>query len=276
MACAPSRSDCMPNRFRSRQEYWSTVSIHARCWMSTASDSALMRAPRGPSGMWTTSTPRIFNIRACSTMSSLTNPFGGISSMMVLKRPSASDRASCERSFSGTSARLRRRVERARRRLRLGRRCLAGRDTLARGRSTALARVTASLDLPDVLRRGAAAAADQPHAARDEPPRVRRHVLGRREVDVAPLDVARTAGIGLRGQPRVADRGNALDRFEHRRRSDAAVHADDVGALLLERRRELLGRRAVKAVAILLGRHLRHDRQVADARARRQSRRSPH
>ncbi len=55
-----------------------------------------------------------------------------------------------------------------------------------------------------------------------------------------------------------------LDRLEHRRRPDAAVHADDVG-VRFERRRELLGRRAVEAVAVLLDRHLRHDGQIADA-----------
>ena len=93
---------------------------------------------------------------------------------------------------------------------------------------------------------------------------VRRDVFRRGQVDVAPLDVARAAGIRLRRQPRARDRRHPLDRLEHRRRADAAVDADDVG-VRLERRRELLGRRAVEAVAVFLDRHLRHDRQVADA-----------
>ena len=56
------------------------------------------------------------------------------------------------------------------------------------------------LDLPDVLRRRAAAAANQPHAAVDESARVRRHVLGRAEIDVPSLDLARAAGVRLRRQ----------------------------------------------------------------------------
>ena len=99
----------------------------------------------------------------------------------------------------------------------------------------------------------------------DEAARVGRHVFGRAEVDVASLDVARLAGVGLRRQPALGDRRHALDRVEHRRRADGAVDADDRRAAPLELGREALRRRAVERVAVLLGRHLRDDRQVADA-----------
>ena len=55
------------------------------------------------------------------------------------------------------------------------------------------------LDLPDVFRSGAAAAADDPDTVLHEPARVRRHVVGRTEIDIAALDIARLAGVGLRG-----------------------------------------------------------------------------
>ena len=72
------------------------------------------------------------------------------------------------------------------------------------------------LDLPDVLRRRPAAAADHAHVVQHEPARVRRHVLGRAEIDVASLHVARLAGVGLRRQLQRRDRFHPLDRLEHR------------------------------------------------------------
>jgi hypothetical protein len=56
------------------------------------------------------------------------------------------------------------------------------------------------------------------------------------------------------------------------RRTDAAVDADHVGPLRLQRGHELLGRRAVEAVPVLLDRHLRNHRQRADAADRRNRR----
>ena len=118
-------------------------------------------------------------------------------------------------------------------------------------------------DLPDVLRRRAAAATHHPHAAGDEAPGVGGHVLGRAEVDVAALDVAGLAGVGLRRERHVAHRRQPFHGLEHRRRADTAVHADHVGAARGQGRPELLGRRAVEAVAVFLGRHQRDDRQRA-------------
>jgi len=56
------------------------------------------------------------------------------------------------------------------------------------------------------------------------------------------------------------------------RTADGAVDADDGRPTRLERRRELFRRRAVERVAILLGRHLRDDRQVRNRAHRVQGR----
>ncbi len=92
----------------------------------------------------------------------------------------------------------------------------------------------------------------------------RGHVLGRAQIDVAAFDLARLAGVGLRRELHRRDPCQALDRFEHRRRADAAVEPDDIGAPALELRNERLRCRAIAGVAILLGRHLSDDGQVAD------------
>ncbi len=125
-------------------------------------------------------------------------------------------------------------------------------------------------DLPDVLGRRPAAAANQAHTGGHEASRVRRHVFRRTQVDVAPLDIARPSGVGHGRQPDVADDGSEpLDRLEHGRRPDAAVHANDAGPAFEQHRRELFRRRPVETVAVLLGRHLRHDGQRADLPHRR-------
>ena len=61
------------------------------------------------------------------------------------------------------------------------------------------------LDRADVLRRRPAAAADEADAGVDEAPRVRRHVVRRAEIEIAALDVARLAGVGLRRELLVRD-----------------------------------------------------------------------
>ena len=50
----------------------------------------------------------------------------------------------------------------------------------------------------DVLGRGAAAAADEPHAELEHAAREHAEVLGRGDVDEAAVDAARQAGVGLR------------------------------------------------------------------------------
>jgi hypothetical protein len=96
----------------------------------------------------------------------------------------------------------------------------------------------------------------------NEAARVRRHVFRRAQVDVAALDVARLAGVRLGGQADPRHRRHPLDRLEHRRRSDRAIHADHRGPPPFELGRKLLRRRAVERVAVLVGRHLGDDRQV--------------
>ena len=120
------------------------------------------------------------------------------------------------------------------------------------------------LDLLDVLRRRAAAPADDAHVVQDEPARVRGHVFGRAEIDVAALDVPGLAGVGLRRQAALGDGLHSLDGLEHRRGTDGAVDADHGRATPFELGSEALGRRAVERVAVLFGRHLRDDRQVGD------------
>ena len=60
-------------------------------------------------------------------------------------------------------------------------------------------------------------------------------------------------------------RRHPLDRLEHRRRPDAQLTPMTSRRAASSSRREPLGRRAVQRVAVLLGRHLRDDRQVGHA-----------
>ena len=96
----------------------------------------------------------------------------------------------------------------------------------------------------------------------NEPARVRGHVLGRAEVDVAPLDVARLAGVGLRREAQLRHPRHALDGFEHGGRADRTVDPDDRGAPTLELGGKPFRRRAVESIAVLFGGHLRHDGQI--------------
>ena len=149
-------------------------------------------------------------------------PRGGTSSTPIDERRRAPARCAI-RDFSARGDRRRRRRGRDLR--------LAGAAAVRRRCAPGASAAHRRLDLPDVLRRRPAAAADEAHAAVDEAPRVRRHVLGRAEIDVAPFDLARLAGVGLRRQlDRASTLGHPLDRFEHRRGADAAVQPDDVRA----------------------------------------------
>jgi len=81
-----------------------------------------------------------------------------------------------------------------------------------------------------VIRGGAAAAADDPHAGLDEPLRVDRHVLGTAEVEVPVVDGPRLPRVRLRHDGQLDRRGEVLDRLEHRRGAHRAVDADGVDA----------------------------------------------
>ena len=117
-------------------------------------------------------------------------------------------------------------------------------------------------DLPNVLRRRPAAAADDAYAVENESAGVGCHVLRRAEIDVPALHVARLACVWLRRQLQRRHRLHPLDRVEHRRRTHGAVDADHGRAAPLEFRSEAFGRGAVQRVTVLLGGHLRDDRQV--------------
>ena len=107
----------------------------------------------------------------------------------------------------------------------------AGDDATRAGRAAGAVVRTAGRDLPDVFRRRAAAAADQARAGGDEAARVARHVVRRTEIQVAAVDVARAAGVRLRGQPRVRRAAPCARRSRASRAGPtAAVDADDIRA----------------------------------------------
>ena len=152
--------------------------------------------------------------RAAASASAASCPRGGGTSTMVTKRPS--DKRCARPDFSARGDRgLRVRLA-GQRRPYLG-------ATALRWRQAGRHRLQRQLNLPDVVGCGAATAADQTHSKRHEAPRVRGHVIGRAQVEIAALDVARLAGVGLGRQRRGDDLRHPLDRLEHRRRSHAAV-----------------------------------------------------
>ena len=181
----------------------------ACCWTRTAAESALMRAPaRGPSGMFTS---------VDAVDAELLRLFHECVGAEPARRHEldrddelAARQRVCHARFFGPRDRRRRSA-----RSQSSSRCAQRADSSARRGKPA----HRHLDMPDVLRRRPAAAADEAHAAVDEAPRVRRHVLGRTEIDVPAFDLARLAGVGLRGELDRRDARHPLDRFEHRRRA---------------------------------------------------------
>ncbi len=157
------------------------------CWMSTATAMAPIRfCARGPSGMFTASTPAS---RMARTDSSIFVGFG------TLRR---SD--------------LDRRDELAARDLARPSGALGQRGRLERLVAVAIRIVIDDDELParrerpdgvghhaDVLGRGPAAAAQELDSLLNEPLAVFGHVLGRRHVHLPAADLARQAGVRLRG-----------------------------------------------------------------------------
>ena len=101
----------------------------------------------------------------------------------------------------------------------------------------------------------------------DEPARVGRHVLRRRQVDVAAFDVTRRAGVGLRRQAARRSRGairsivssiGAGPTLQLTPMTSAPRLRSSSGA-------NCSGGVPSRRVAVLLGRHLRDDRQIADS-----------
>src|SRR5438874_4275032 len=86
----------------------------------------------------------------------------------------------------------------------------------------------------DMLRRGPATTADEPHAIPYKLLRIRRHVLRRAEVDISSLDILRFSRIRLHGQLLRRDSSDSLDDIQHRLRTHTAVQANNICAPLLD------------------------------------------
>ena len=111
----------------------------------------------------------------------------------------------------------------------------------------------------DMVRRGAAASANQLHARGHEFSRVARHVFRRAEIDIPSFDRARHAGIRLCGQGQGSHRPHALDRVQHRDRSHAAVDAEHIDIPFRQAGGKGLGVGAIEAVAVFVDRDLGDD-----------------
>ena len=117
-----------------------------------------------------------------------------------------------------------------------------------------------------VLRRRAAAAADEAHAALQHAAREHAEVLGVRDVQRAALDRGGQAGVRLRDH-RLAAADHAGDDLIELRRPDAAVAADDIGARGDQAIRDLGGPEATVAAAVAVEHHHREHRDLRAALA---------
>ena len=192
----------MPIRFRSGRRN-ENRSIPACCWTSTAADSALMRAPaRGPSGMFTRSTPRIRSVvpgrRATPCGTPERHELDADDELTARETVRHRDFPGARRSAGGGAV-------------------LAS-PALNRGAIACAERERVPPScVTDVFGFRSAASPAEPHAPVDEPARVRRHVLRRAQVDMPPLYFAGTAGIGLADSFTVAACDSARSS-EHRGR----------------------------------------------------------
>src|SRR5262245_26274465 len=116
-------------------------------------------------------------------------------------------------------------------------------------------------DLLDVLRRRAAAAADEFHSRVDQPLGVLGHVLGRSQINLTPADVAGESGVGLRREPPRRVWTHLFDRLKDDLRADRAVQSDHVALVrvepLIEPLGEDFGRGAERGRALFVDGHLR-------------------
>ena len=114
----------------------------------------------------------------------------------------------------------------------------------------------------DVVGRRPAAAAHNLRSGGNGLAREAGHILRRAQVDVAPLDGPRHAGVGHGGQRQRGGPAHGLDGGQHRSRAGGAVHPDRSRAPFRQQRRGLSGRRAVQAVALVVHRHHHQYRQI--------------
>ncbi len=124
-----------------------------------------------------------------------------------------------------------------------------------------------------MVRRGAAATAEQPRAGVEEAPRGLLEVVGRAEEHRAAVHLAGRAGVGLDRDRLPRHRHELLDDAQHGLRSDGAVHADHVGAPRVETRAEVLGAHPVEAHALAVDGHLADERKGGRERAAGEHRR---
>ena len=118
-------------------------------------------------------------------------------------------------------------------------------------------------DQLDVLRRGAAAAADDLDAGPEQAARVLRHVLGRAQINVAAFHAHGQTGVGHRAQRLGGVLHHALDGFERGLGADRAIEADGIHRPGVHLAGEGLGVGAAGQVAEIVDGHLRDHRHVA-------------
>ena len=122
----------------------------------------------------------------------------------------------------------------------------------------------------DVLRGGAAAAADEPSARVHHPLGVLRHVGRGREIDQALADPARQAGVGLDTQGQPPGLGvHLLQHLVEGARADRAVRPEGLNRKTPQGARDLGRRSARERDAVVGERHLSDDRDVGDRADRR-------
>ena len=114
----------------------------------------------------------------------------------------------------------------------------------------------------DVIGGGSAASAHQLDAGSDKFFGVIRHVLWRTQINVAALDGAGHAGIGLGGERQGSGVAHAFDGVEHGYRPDTAIDAENIDIPFGEAGGKVLRVGAVEAVSILVNGDLGDDGHV--------------
>ncbi len=94
-----------------------------------------------------------------------------------------------------------------------------------RGNACPRKRLDRAAHLADMVRRGAATAADRPGAKLHESQRIGGQVLGRAEIDLAVVDLLGNSGVRLRDERQARQADGPFERSEQAGRAGAAVHA---------------------------------------------------